>query len=144
MDLFQSETVRLMTSAIAPVTLISGVGLLLLSMTNRYNHVINRIRSLAHEEPIVADQIRRLYRRACHLRFAIILNVTSIFFVALTMLFIFVSMILGFHARWVSESCFMLSLICLVTSMAMFIEDFAVSLTALQQEVQHSLGSEIL
>ena len=32
--------------ALAPITLISGVGLLMICMTNRYNHATNRIRQL--------------------------------------------------------------------------------------------------
>ena len=36
--------------ALAPITLISGVGLLMICMTNRYNHATNRIRQLMRSE----------------------------------------------------------------------------------------------
>ena len=37
---------ELLASALAPITLISGVGLLMLSMSARYNHATSRIRLL--------------------------------------------------------------------------------------------------
>ena len=43
------ELIPLLQTAIGPVILISGVGLLLLSMTNRFGRIIDRSRILAHE-----------------------------------------------------------------------------------------------
>lgn len=40
---------ELLASALAPITLISGVGLLMLSMSARYNHATTRIRLLMNE-----------------------------------------------------------------------------------------------
>ena len=40
---------ELLASALAPITLISGVGLLMLSMSARYNHATSRIRLLMNE-----------------------------------------------------------------------------------------------
>ena len=34
------------SNALTPITLISGVGLVMLCMTNRYNHTVDRIRQL--------------------------------------------------------------------------------------------------
>ena len=36
----------LLTNSITPVTLISGVGLMMLCMTARYNHTTDRVRQL--------------------------------------------------------------------------------------------------
>src|ERR1017187_2945916 len=41
--------VQILTASIAPVIVISGVGLLLLSITNRYGRAIDRARLLARE-----------------------------------------------------------------------------------------------
>src|ERR1039457_3922044 len=41
--------VQILTASIAPVIVISGVGLLLLSITNRYGRVIDRARLLMRE-----------------------------------------------------------------------------------------------
>ena len=63
--------------ALGPITLISGVGLLMICMTNRYNHATNRIRQLMkkrHEDasqallPIIDEEIDLLYMRASLLR----------------------------------------------------------------------------
>lgn len=56
---------ELLASALAPITLISGVGLLMLSMSARYNHATTRIRLLMNErlDPKLSDD-----GRACRLR----------------------------------------------------------------------------
>ena len=43
------SVVQIMTASIAPVIVISGVGLLLLSITNRYGRAIDRARLLAQD-----------------------------------------------------------------------------------------------
>lgn len=42
MEIFQD----MLVNALTPITLISGVGLLMLCMTTRYNHATDRIRQL--------------------------------------------------------------------------------------------------
>ena len=51
---------ELLASALAPITLISGVGLLMLSMSARYNHATSRIRLLmnARLDPKLTDAER--------------------------------------------------------------------------------------
>ena len=51
---------ELLASALAPITLISGVGLLMLSMSARYNHATTRIRLLMNErlDPKLTDDER--------------------------------------------------------------------------------------
>ena len=51
---------ELLASALAPITLISGVGLLMLSMSARYNHATSRIRLLMNErlDPKLTDDAR--------------------------------------------------------------------------------------
>jgi hypothetical protein len=43
------DVVPLLQASVSPVTVISGVGLLILSMTNRYGRVIDRVRTLLKE-----------------------------------------------------------------------------------------------
>lgn len=65
--------------ALGPITLISGVGLLMICMTNRYNHATNRIRQLMAKRhtlesatspliPVIDQEIDLLYMRASLLR----------------------------------------------------------------------------
>ena len=67
---------RLLLEALAPITLISSVGLLMLCMTARYNHATNRIRQLMNkrrtngnqQELDIDREIAFIYRRASLLR----------------------------------------------------------------------------
>ena len=43
------SVVQILTASIAPVIVISGVGLLLLSISNRYGRAIDRVRLLARD-----------------------------------------------------------------------------------------------
>ncbi len=68
---------EILTSALTPVTLISGVGLLLLSMTNRYTHTTARVRSLMNEYRACPGESLRcevdiMYRRCKLLRNCVI------------------------------------------------------------------------
>jgi hypothetical protein len=139
------QLIRILSASIAPVIVISGVGLLLLSMTNRYSRVIERARDFIkdldgtedHERrSCLVEQIRIIYRRARILRLAIILSSTSIFFVAITVLALFAGQVVGVGADYVSVPCFGLCLLSLLGSLYFFIKDVSISLTALELEIE--------
>ena len=83
--------------AIGPVVLISGVGLLILSMTNRLGRVIDRGRSLVRELPEIPErnharvtsQLHILSRRANLLQQAIIFAVFCVLFAAVLIITLF-------------------------------------------------------
>lgn len=50
----------LLTNSITPVTLISGVGLMLLCMTARYNHTTDRVRQLLNVVKTVTTKKNRI------------------------------------------------------------------------------------
>jgi hypothetical protein len=136
------------THSIAPVIMISGVGLLLLSMTNRYSRVIDRARDLVKDidviqEPqrpqLLLEELQIIYRRARILRLAIILASFSILFVAVSVLSLFGEQVLGLPVDYFSVPCFGLSLIAFLGALYFFIRDVGVSLTALEL----SIGSYI-
>ena len=138
------QLVQILPASIAPVIVISGVGLLLLSMTNRYGRAIDRARDLVKDleasldEPrrlLVTEQIRIIYRRARSLRTAIILSSLSILCIAVTVLALFAGLVAGVTADYVAVPCFGLSLILLLGSLYFFIRDVMYSLTALELEV---------
>jgi len=143
------QLIRILSASIAPVIVISGVGLLLLSMTNRYSRVIERARDFIkdldgtedHERrSCLVEQIRIIYRRARILRLAIILSSTSIFFVAITVLALFAGQVVGVKADYVSVPCFGLCLLSLLGSLYYFIKDVSISLTALELEIDAYIG----
>ncbi len=129
---------------------ISGVGLLLLSMTNRYSRVIDRARALTRDlkgtveserRGLIVEELQILYRRARILRLAIILSSISILFVGLTVFSLFAAQILRIRADYVSVPSFGLCLVALIGSLYFFIRDVSISLTALELEILPYLKS---
>lgn len=144
-----ASLIRILTASIAPVIVISGVGLLLLSMTNRYGRAIDRARDLtkdldAAEDPdrcgLLVEQVRIIYLRARSLRRAIILSSASILFVVVTVLSIFTGQVMGANADYVSVPCFGLCLLCLLGSLYYFLQDVGTSLKALELEISPYVG----
>jgi hypothetical protein len=141
-----NSVVQILTASIAPVIVISGVGLLLLSITNRYGRVIDRARALLddleHHTPDSArakhleEQLHLTHQRARLLRASLTYASASTFFVSLTIVSLFVEQILMLQRDFVALPFFALCLLCLVASMYYSIRDITVSLGALELHMQ--------
>ncbi len=139
------RVVHVLQAATAPAVLVSGVGLLLLTMTNRLARAIDRTRALAREQRAPgarsADVLRRealiLLRRAAILRGAITAGASSVLLVALTIGLTFVAAELDVRVEGWILGCFGLALAALVVAMVLFITDLRLSLRALHVEVEH-------
>lgn len=140
-----AEFIQMMQASIASVAMISGVGLLLLSMTNRYGRTIDRLRALIKEASTATEssvktklvfQIKIMYERCRLIRTAVVLAASSIFFVALTIFLIFVSQLLAVNPGMVTVAAFALSLISLVISLVFMIKDLTMSLKAVESEIR--------
>ncbi len=129
--------------AIGPVILISGVGLLLLTMTNRLGRTIDRARTLAKEsetttsdkQGAVHEQITIIYRRAKLLRLAIGLAAGSALLAGLLIIGLFVSALLEANIVLLIELLFAGSLVSLISSLVVFMLDINLSLRALRLEL---------
>jgi hypothetical protein len=129
--------------AIGPVILISGVGLLLLSMTNRYGRVIDRSRLLAEalrtagpdRRERLASQLEILLRRARLVRLAIALGALSVLLVALLIIALFLLTLLRLEFGTLIVALFIASMGSLIGSLIVFMLDINVSLAALKLEV---------
>src|SRR3954471_7966127 len=96
-----SELVPVLSIAIGPVILISGVGLLLLSMTNRLGRTIDRSRDLlevrqqaaAVNRESLEAQLEILWRRALLLRTAITMSVIAALLAATLIIVLFVGVL---------------------------------------------------
>ena len=137
------DLVPVLQLSIGPVILISGVGLLLLSMTNRYGRVIDRARALADlaRREQETDSHRRqaqlniLARRARLLRLSIILATLSLLLAALLIIALFLTSLLGVEAAvWVA-CVFIACMVSLIASLVVFIADLNASLGALDLEI---------
>lgn len=147
MDISTTQlTANVMQAAIAPVFLISAVAVILSCMMLRYGRVIDRTRSLLREGDLLFGQkrpsehthqeIRSLYRRARILRTTIVLASLSIFFVVLAIFFLFIDLMFQQGLPHAPEISFLFSLIVLLVSMGLFIEDFVISLDTLKEDIK--------
>jgi len=140
-----SELAKLMSASIAPVFLITGIGGILSTMVLRYGRVIDRIRTLLRDGPklyrkeIGTDhlnrELRSLYKRARLLRLSIIFGVVSIFSISITIFVLFFSMSYGFGALYIPQFFFILGLLLLMLGLALFIQDFAMSLACIEHDM---------
>ncbi len=145
--------VQILTASIAPVIVISGVGLLLLSISNRYGRAIDRVRLLAREmsesDPEsarrrhLAEQLRLTNDRAHILKRSMLYGSACIFFVSLTIISLFAEQLLGLQKDFVALPFFALCLLSLVVSMYFSIRDITVSLAALELEVSERMRGDL-
>jgi hypothetical protein len=139
-----SDLIPVLTIAIGPVILISGVGLLLLSMTNRLGRTIDRSRSLleARSRQQVPDrepdnaQLDILWRRASLLRTAITLAAISALLATILIIALFIGVVLKLEIAVVVIAIFVGCLISLIGSLVYFICDIEMSLRALAMEMR--------
>jgi hypothetical protein len=136
-----------MQLSISPTVLISAVGLLLLSVTNRLGRAIDRSRSIVKEldlEELVARedstaQLNILIRRASLLRLSVCLLVMSIFFSCLMILFLFLKGFWEMQIDMVVIGIFSMNMAVLLGAMGYLLADIFLSLRALKIEVSRHL-----
>ena len=136
--------------AVGPVILISGVGLILLSMTNRFGRVIDRSRKLtddlrrapARVRPKLLAQLRILARRASIIRIEIALGILSVLFAAVLVISLFLGALLGLAMATVIVSLFVLCMLCLIASLVLFMSDVGLSLRAIWLELPPEARSD--
>jgi Protein of unknown function (DUF2721) len=134
------DTLRL---SITPVILISGIGMILLSLTNRFGRIVDRTRQLSVEfrEVSPEDQDRILHElqilssRAKVMRRSNLLAVMSILFVSLIIVDLFCSAIYNLHTEYLLTTLFILSIISLIGALILLIHDLDLSLRALWVEL---------
>ena len=144
-----AELIPVLQVAVGPVILVSGVGLLLLTMTNRLARVIDRSRLLYREvrDHPTADsasavaQLRMLSDRARMIQRAITLAAVSVLLAALLVIALFLTAVFRWEDAWLIGLLFIGCMLSLIGSLLMFIRDLNRSLIALQMEVGQIEGS---
>lgn len=138
-----TELIPVLQVAIGPVVLISGIGLLILSMTNRFGRVIDRGRSLTRELPEatrqdqirVNEQLRILSRRAEYLRRAITAAVISVLLAAVLIITLFVTAVFQIEDARLIGALFIAAMGALIYSLIAFIQDLNESLLAFKLDL---------
>jgi hypothetical protein len=129
--------------AIGPVILISGVGLILLSMTNRFGRVIDRSRILTEDlrrapraaRPKILAQLRILSMRARIVRAGITLAALSVLLAAILIITLFLGALLKLDMAAMIVILFVLCMLSLISSLLLFISDMSLSLRAFWLEM---------
>ncbi|HEY0550341.1 MAG TPA: DUF2721 domain-containing protein [Verrucomicrobiae bacterium] len=128
-------------ASISPVALISGVGLLILSVSNRLGRVMDRLRELLERrrsgasDARVANQIAVLHRRARILRNSLTAGATCVLLASALVLLLFTVALFGMRLELLVMTLFALSLLSLIASLVLFILDMNLSLRAVEEEL---------
>jgi hypothetical protein len=138
------ELIQVLQVAIGPVILISGVGLLLLTLTNRFGRAIDRSRALRRElrehGPAEAQRLGRqvsiLFLRAKVIRLSIIMAAMSLLLVAVLIIVLFITALAHWEAGLFIVLLFVCCMASLIVSLAAFIRDIQLSLHALSLELE--------
>lgn len=138
-----ADLIPVLQVAIGPAILISGVGLLLLTFTNRFARAVDRSRQLgrelreasADERASLARQVEILYRRARLIRLSIIMGGSSVLLASVLIFVLFLTALLKLEVGLAITLLFACCLICLIISVATFIRDIQLSLKALKLEL---------
>jgi hypothetical protein len=137
------ELIPVLQMAIGPVILISGIGLLLLTLTNRLGRAVDRSRTLVGEQDDVTDadqrrlteQIEIIYQRARLIRLSIMMAGLSVLLASVLIIALFLIALLKLEAGLVIALLFISCLVSLIISLAAFLRDIQLSLKALKLEL---------
>jgi hypothetical protein len=141
---YTQDFIQLLQACIAPVALISGVGLLLLTITNRLGRTIDRTRQLVKElnagqaggREEKENEIRILYRRSRFLRISIGAMVISVISSSLIIPLLFLMTLRGQDLRILGYILFTISILAILISALYFFRDVILSLHALKLEAK--------
>jgi hypothetical protein len=133
---------KFLQACITPVALISGVGLLLLTITNRMGRVVDRIRHLiaeldhpgARREEIKVNEIRILLSRSRILRNSIAWMLAGMISSCLIIPLLLVMSISEADLKLIGYLLFVISIFSLFVSLIYFFRDVLLSLNAIRLE----------
>ncbi len=139
-----AELIPILQTAIGPALLISGVGLLLLAMTNRLGRIVDRARTLVDQmegAPVAfrmrkAAQLPILWRRAAQIRRAIAYALVSALLAATLVVALFLSALFQIGDSRLISGLFILCMGMLIASLLAFLREINQSLTALKFEIE--------
>jgi len=134
---------RVLQFSISPVVLISAVGLILLTLTNRFGRAIDRSRELARAldaaEPAARaayqEQLRVVVRRARWLQNSIMLVAASLILSCLMIFLLFLKILAGWRVGGVIVAAFGLDVLALIGALVYFVLDLLYAVAALEIEV---------
>jgi hypothetical protein len=142
-DIGAESLSRILQFSITPVVLISAVGLLLLSLSNRFGRAIDRSRDLGRaldgmneaDRAPVREQLRIVVSRAHWLRRSITLVAASLFLSCLMIFLMFLEILAGWTMGAAIMLAFALDILALIAAIGFFLLELQLALKALEIEV---------
>ncbi len=143
-ELTLAQLIPVLQTAIGPLVMISAVGLLVLSMTNRLGRAIDRSRLLTMQLPgasaiarsAIEAQLLIIWNRAHWLRAAIALAAINALSAAILVIVLFLTALWRLETAWLITGLFVICMVCLIGSLIAFIHDINQSLAALQIDME--------
>jgi hypothetical protein len=144
-----SSLLPIIQLAITPVILISGMGALMIVLTNRMGRIVDRTRELAEMIPGVQgedrthleDQLDILWGRSLLIRRAVTANGLSMLLSCLLVVALFAAAMFDWEMRAVVITLFAASILALIWSLVVFLRDIFVALHALRLQVDRARAS---
>ena len=135
-----------LSDALTPITLISGVGLLLLAMTARYNYTTDRVRALLKErkkkaplkDPILEKAIQLTYERSHLLKNAILAVTTSAAFSGILVLVTILEHLWGLNFEVWKSTILLTAILFIVVSTVFFVLEVQISLKTLKTSIEQA------
>lgn len=146
MDAIPSTVLPVIQASITPVILISGAGMLLLTLSNRMGRIVDRTRALARElrehpgqtNVRIEEQLTVLTRRTRLIRSSVMWTVLSMLSACLLIMMIFATALLKFDGELLVFAFFFAAIALLFGSLVYFAREMVLSLHALESEVTWS------
>ncbi len=146
-----SVFIKFLQACITPVAMISGVGLLLLTVTNRLGRIVDRTRHLVAEldapgvlkEKIKKDQVQVLMKRGRFLKYSIAWLLTGMIASCLIIPMLFIMNLTGTDLMIIGYSLFFISILSLLMSLIYFFKDILLALNAVNLEAMDYINSNM-
>jgi hypothetical protein len=133
---------QVLSAAVTPLVLVSGVGLILLSLVNRYNHAIDRTRQLHNTSTENTElyirrqkQVSQMYRRCSILKRSIGFLVLSVACSGVIILLSVIQLMTRLSFDYIKTALLFIGITTLVISILYFYYDIRLSMKALDIEL---------
>lgn len=142
-----NEFLLFLHSGITPIAMISGVGLILLTLNNRLGRTVDRSRTLIYrietekseKKEMIQEELRILYKRSKILRSSIASITFSILTSSLIVAVLLIMSISKLNLILVGKSLFAMSILGLIASSIFLFADIILTLKALNFEVSNHI-----
>jgi hypothetical protein len=145
-----SMFINFLQACITPVAMISGVGLLLLTITNRLGRIVDRTRQLVAEldkpdikrEKIKVNQVQVLMKRGKLLKYSIAWLLVGMIASCLIIPLLFIMNLVSTDLLKIGYALLIISIFSLLLSLIYFFNDILLSLNAVKLEASEYLNQE--